>query len=277
MEQIGAPVRVHIIDVGPKNAVNAWIGSARLIETKHSRRRLIRAHVGTVGPQVQQRTVRLSGLPGLPEMTAQVQPKPGRGVVLEFELPPEYDLDGKVARIDLEPGDGLASDDVCWLNLDSSAATRVLVIEAESTRVEELQSGHHLRTALKVLPIGAQGTLHVERRSPTGVLGTSIGRADLVCLVDVPFMPPGNVEALRQRVRAGGGLVIFLGPSIDRDFYNTVLHDRLRPSESLLPVIIGDRVRPGRRPRPDRADPMEPSHLGAPVRPDLWQPVAGRV
>jgi len=41
--------------------------------------------------------------------------------------------------------------------------------------------------------------------------------------------------ALESRVKAGAGLLTFLGPAVQPPFYNTKLHNPLRPTECLLP------------------------------------------
>lgn len=56
-----------------------------------------------------------------------------------------------------------------------------------------------------------------------------------ICLLDVPRLDDSEVEALEEYVRNGGGLAIFLGPQVQRPFYN----DRLfAEGEGLLPLAL---------------------------------------
>lgn len=245
LDQIDAPVRATVIDVGPPQPINGWIAGARVVESPAGDRQFIRVDLGAVGPQIQQRTVKLDNLPDLADQTMQVQLAPDSVAQIDFELPAQYNMRQKVARLSLDPPDALADDDVYWLNLDASSATRILIIEPASTQIEELQPGHHLRTALKVLPIAAPGTLLVDRRTEDEILAPVIRRADLVIMIDVPATPDSNIEALERHVHDGGGLVVFLGPSIDPVFYNTKMHNPLRPARSLLATPVGDLVRVG--------------------------------
>ena len=243
LDATDAQVRVHVFDVGPKTMQNVWIADCRLIERQAPRHRSVRVQLGAVGQEAHRRTVRLMGLPGLPDQQREAQVEPGGLQQLYFELPPEYELSGKVARISIEPPDGLPSDDTYWLNLDSTAATRVLIIEPEVTQVAELQPGFHLRAALEALSDSAQGALQVVRQPPTAVLRDEIQRADAIVMVEAPALSDGDLRTLEERVRSGAGLALFAGPSVDAEFYNTRLQDPLRPRESLLPVRLGELIR----------------------------------
>lgn len=240
LAEFKTPPRVTIVDVGPTHPVNAWIADAKLIENAGTDRRVLRITLGAAGPQVQQRVVRLDNLGAGGEQPRQVELTPGRIASVEFELPPVFASENQVARIRLEPDDALPDDDVYWLNLDKTANTRVLVVEPDSTQIEDLQPGHHLRTALEVLPISNPGSLQIQRMASTEPVAAHFDAADLVILVDVPTLADSDVEALEQYVQRGGGVAVFLGPSVDPNFYNAKMFNPLRASQSLLPVRIGD-------------------------------------
>jgi len=239
-EAIERPIRVNIVDVGMEVAANAWIAEARIVRTGEAPR--IRVQLGAAGPTPLTRTVRRLAIDGLPEDVKPVDITPGRATVIEFDLPKNFDLRGKVAEIQIEPSDGLASDDRYWVNLDRSGAMKVLVIEPETTQVVELQPGFHLRTALGALAATDEGSLILNRRLPTDVLAADLADADVIFMIDTPTLPESNLASLEQRVREGAGLVVFLGGSIDTEFYNTKMHQPLRPTDSLLPVTLGDRI-----------------------------------
>lgn len=239
------PIRVHVIDVGMDPIRNGWIASARHVQTDSGRRRSVRVQVGAVGDEVTERTVRLTRVPGLPEQSQSVELRPGQIAHVEFQVPADSDLRDTIGQVSLDPGDRLPSDDTAWVDLDSRGATRVLVIEPQTTEIEELQPGYHLRTALEALAHVRDGGVRVTRRSDRSVNAEDIQAADVVFLAEARTLLDGVVEALERRVGAGAGVAVFLGPSLDRDFYNTRMHNPLRPSSSLLPVQLKEPV--GRR------------------------------
>ena len=273
LEGIEAPVRAHVIDVGPAAMENTWIVNARIGVTAPGTHPVIRAQVRTAGHETHRRTVRLGGLPGFADQSTTVEVVPGTPAWTEFEVPRDYDLDGKVARLTLEPSDGLPGDDVYWLNLDAGAAITVLVIEPQSTAVAELQPGFHLRTAIQALGSGAQAGLELVRRAETDILAPEIERADVVIMVDVPSLSASDLESLEARVAAGAGLVVFLGPGIDAEFYGTRMFSPLRPHSCLLPLPPGDPPPAAReRRRLTRISGIDWSH---PVLQPLYDPVYG--
>lgn len=237
------PTEVQWIDVSPAVVENAWVADARVVQRRSPARLSIRVRIGAEGSTPQRRTVRLSGLEGLAAQQQQITVDPGTFRTVEFDLPQEISLSGQVAQIDLQPNDGLSEDDCLLLNLDRTAATRVLVIEPQVTQIAELQPAFHLRTALGALDGSVSGGIDVTRRAANAVLADAIRDADVIILADVPRLADGDLQVLEERVRAGAGLAVFLGPSVDSSFYNSRLNDPLRPNESLLPVRLGTAVR----------------------------------
>lgn len=233
----GGAVRVRVVDVGPDRPQNAWIAEARLTAAGADGRRTIRASVSAVAGEALERTVRLT-IPGAPEEARRLAVEPGRVTSLDFEVPAGVDVNGKVARLSLDPADGLPDDDVYWVNLDARGSMRVLVVEPETTHVPELQPGHHLRAALASLSDGGS-TLRVAGRSDRSVRAGDVSDADVVFLADVPSLDPEVLAALENRVKAGGGLAVFTGANADRTFYGTRFHDPLRAGSSLLPGVLG--------------------------------------
>ena len=53
MHDMGMPVRVHVIRVGPERPQNAWIAEAEFNQTEQPLRRAIRVRIGAVGDQAQ--------------------------------------------------------------------------------------------------------------------------------------------------------------------------------------------------------------------------------
>lgn len=236
------PLAVHVVDVGPPVAENAWINAVRLKRAEAQGKRFLRVEVAASGERAQERVVRLEPLVGMPERVEKASVQPGRAVMVEFELPAGTDLSGAVANVSLEPPDALASDDMAWLLVEDATGLEVLVLEVERTQVREMQPGHHLRTALEAL--NAAGVMPMQLRvgSPESVTADEIEVADVILLVDVPSLSDDRMDALRRRVEQGAGLVVFLGPRIDTGFYNTRLYEPLRPVGSILPVQVGEVV-----------------------------------
>ncbi|MEO6054302.1 MAG: BatA domain-containing protein, partial [Chthoniobacterales bacterium] len=238
LDHLKVPVRVHLIHVGVAAPQNAWIADARLIETSNPVRRVIRVQVSCVGDEDQQRSIRITHLPGLPNLSAKVKLNPGRMVQTDIEIPSNYDLKGKVAQIELDPKDSLSSDDQFWLNLDARGLTRVLVIEPQSTQIASLQPGLHLRMALEALGASGNGSLQITQKTQDTVTGQDITPADIIFMVNVPKLSDNTLLQIENRVRAGGGLVIFLGPSVELPFYNTKLFNPSKPAEGLSPAPL---------------------------------------
>lgn len=65
---------------------------------------------------------------------------------------------------------------------------------------------------------------------------------EAVFLCDVSRITVGEARALRQFVEAGGGLIIFLGPRINRQAYNESLGTSVRDGVDLLPGLLKEPV-----------------------------------
>jgi len=189
--------------------------------------------------------------PQPPELTRTVIVQPGRAARVEFSLPQGFDEGPAGGAADIlvriEPGDGLPDDDVFWLTFDNPGAARVLVIEPAAAS-EDLAAGVHLRAALDALSragsVGAPGRpLHVIRRTPEDAGPTDVSAANVILLADVPRLPESTVLAIEESVKAGGGLGVFLGPSVDLEFYNQRLTGLL--AARLNDVVEADATRTG--------------------------------
>lgn len=232
-EELKIPVTVKVIDVGPSAPRNAWIAGARLVEA--GGRQLLQVRVGSSGSEPQERTVRLKQLPGLGNLWQKFNLAPGAFAEVNLPVPADFDFSGKIAELLLEPRDALPDDDQFWLNLDARPSVRVLLLEPESTQIETLQPGYHLRVALGVIGQGEGGAVQVTRRRPDAVAPADFANADLVVLANVGQLSDERLLALEGRIKTGAGLLVFLGPAVQPAFYNAKLHNPLRPAESLLP------------------------------------------
>ncbi|MEO6848935.1 MAG: BatA and WFA domain-containing protein [Chthoniobacterales bacterium] len=236
------PVHVHLVDVGVTSPQNAWISNVHLIESFNPAKRVIRVQVGCVGDEGQKRNVIITHLPGLPNQNQKVSLVPGQLVQVDIEIPVTYDLKGKVAQIELDPKDSLPSDDRAWLNLDTRGTTKVLMIEPESTQVASLRPGLHLRMALEALAYAGNGNLKISQKTPALVSTQDLADADVIFMVNVPQLSDTTLAALENRVRAGAGLVVFLGPSVQPPFYNNKLFNPAHPVDGLSPAPLTNLV-----------------------------------
>lgn len=238
------PLNLSVMDVGPVAPANAWIVDARLVE-KRGGGRVIRIRAGAAGTDFEERRIRLTGLSGLDDYVEQVTLHDGRIETIEFPLPAAYTLDRQVARIQLEPPDAMPEDDVYWLNLDPRADFEVLVVEPHRTVVETLQPGFHLRTALDAIVEDGKHALNVRRVTPQELAADDLAAAHAVFMVDVPDLSDALANALDYHVRAGTGLAVFMGPSVNPEFYNT--HWARPDGGGLLPAPLGSVLRFDRR------------------------------
>jgi hypothetical protein len=230
--------RVQVIDVGPGGAQNAWIAGARVIQREVSDERLIRVELGCVGESRQARTLRLRGVAGLGDEAQDVVLSPGRRTSVDFKIPTSVNLAGQVAELRLEPADALPDDDHFFLNLDVPWALRVLLIEPEPSGPGPQTSGLFLRKGLDVLTATDKNAVDLVSRSSASIAPADVRRADVVLLAGVPKLSDAVLESLEGRVRAGAGLVVFLGNGLDPSFYTQKLFKPLQPAEGLLPVPL---------------------------------------
>lgn len=232
--EIGLPVSVKIVDVGPAAPRNAWIAGARLMESESAR--YLNVRLGASGGEPLERSVRVAKPDDLSAISQQATVPGGGFVEVSLPLPSGYDLSGQIAELVIEPRDGLPHDDVFWLDLSTSGGVRVLLIEPETTQIESLQPGHHLRTAL-----GVMKDVSVIRRTPEAVSDADFSDCDVVVLVNVPQLTDPQTLALESRVHSGGGLLVFLGPAAQTAYYNEKLGKLMpRPLGQLSQTGGGD-------------------------------------
>jgi hypothetical protein len=272
LKDLPVPVRVHLVDVGVTAAQNAWITSTRLLQSSQPARRALRVDVATVGAE-QERTVFVTGITGMAERSQAVTLSPGRPTSVDFELPVGLDLRGQVAHIRLEPADALPSDDQFFLALDQQAALRILLVGPDAGSESGSRPGLHLQTAVEVLGATANRSLELASRTSITATPRDFEEADLVLLAGIPDLTEAQLAALEGRVRSGGGLVFFLGPTVKAPFYNNRLYRPLQPSEGLLPLPLKEVAEP--LPPRESPAPLSSIHWTHPLLAPLYDPVLG--
>jgi hypothetical protein len=128
-------------------------------------------------------------------------------------------------------GDAVEADNVRYFAAQIPAAFPVLVIDASP----EGDDGFYLRNALS--PGGKNLAGWTPQVEPPSFLRRHEDLANyaVICLLDVPRLDDAEVEALETYVRGGGGLAIFLGGQVQRDFYNQQFY---RDGEGILPAPL---------------------------------------
>lgn len=230
------PVRVRVLDVGPGAARNGWIADARLLGPDGGDR-LLRVEASCVG-ETQERTVRLSGVTGLADDSQAVTLRPGQVTRIDFRVPAGVSLAGQIAELRLEPTDALSADDTYYANLGAGASLRVLLVEPETPGPDGRAVGLYLRAGFEALGAAGRHALTLTGRTSANASAGDFAKADLVVLAGVPRLAGDAHDALASRIRAGAGLVVFLGDGLDLAFYNVTLHNPAQPAESLLPVAL---------------------------------------
>ena len=238
-----APAQVRVVDVGPGNPANAWIASARVLDLGLERGHLLVAEVGSVGSAAGERSIRLTGVAGLADEVQPLKLQPGRNQRVAFRLPPGTMLDGQVAVLRLEPADALPSDDTLYVPLDRAGATRVLLVEPETSGADGRPVGLFIRAALAALDANQKETLDVAVKPVAAVAAEDIRRAEVVVLAGAVALPATALASLETQVRAGAGLIVFVGPSPAVDFFNQRLHRPLQPAEGLTPFALTGTLR----------------------------------
>jgi hypothetical protein len=266
----GDRLHVQVIDVGPGNPTNAWIAGARLIERGAGEDLVMRVAIGCTGGAGEARNVRLTGIDGATDDVQEATLTPGRTAHVDFRIPASLPLAGQVAEIRLEPEDALPSDDRYYLNLDMAWALRLLLVEPAPDVPEQPGTGRFLRDALDALARAGNHSLRLTSRSATSVTPADVDHADLAILAGVPKLPDEAATALDKRVRAGAGLIVFLGPLIDVDTYRRQFFHAVQSAEGLLPLSPLAGPSPFKQGGPDELRQIRWSHpLLAPLRDPL--------
>lgn len=231
-------VRVRMIDVGAGDVANAWIAGAHLRESGAGGGRALHVQLSATGAGPQTRTLRLGSLREGPDQTRRVVIEPGSPLDVKIDLPASRREQDGIARLSLEPEDALPSDDAFHLHLGSRAGLRILVVEGHTTEVEQLRPAFHLVTALEALSASREQAFEIVQHNAAELEPETIDAANVIFLADVPEFSTESVRALQDRVWAGAGLGVFLGPEVREEFYNTKLFNPLSPADSLLPFTV---------------------------------------
>jgi hypothetical protein len=236
LKELPNSVRVKVVETGSGSSHNAWIANVQLFQFGDDEDRWVRAEVGCNSESNVARSIRLTGITGVADDAQPVALKPGQLARVDFRIPAGLNLQGQVAELRLEPTDALASDDVYYLNLDTTWALRVLLVEPEALGPDGRRVGLFLQTGMKALAGAKNQSLDVMSRTSASVTASDVQKADLILLAGVPELADGVLESLELRVRSGAGLALYLGPQLKPGFANQKLYRSQQPAEGLLPL-----------------------------------------
>jgi hypothetical protein len=237
-DAVNRPLKVRLLDVGPKTPVNGWIRRAMVLENEDGKM-VLRVEMQSVGLDNMDRNLRVEGIPGRAAVDTPVRLRIGETAILTFELPDPEEWTGNIVKISLLPEDSFAVDDHYSLVLNSSGSQSILVVDQDNEATNGDRSGHYLRTALQSLRRTNRSTWYVRHVSPADLTEEDIRQAGVIFLVNTTPLSRTLTDALVSQVRAGAGLAIFVGNGADPAFYNQVLFNGSNPEESIAPFMLG--------------------------------------
>jgi hypothetical protein len=147
------------------------------------------------------------------------------------------DAGGAVVEAEL-PGDSLAGDNRAYLALDVRAARRVLLVDGEPDVAEPLNSEtFYLLRAMDPSADKSYGN-SIDVVPADRLIEMGLDNYDAVIMANVGDLQTPAVQALEKYVRAGGGLAIYTGDRVSRDFYRELYAG----GAGLCPVLLGMNV-----------------------------------
>ncbi len=173
------------------------------------------------------------------------QIQPGETVTRRFRV--TFPTAGAHQLQALLESDSVETDNVSYFACQVPGEFPVLLIDGSRAG----DDGYFLRTALN--PGGASKPGWNPQVEPPSFLRKhdQLGKFAAICLLDVARLDETEVVALEAYVEQGGGLGIFLGPQVQRLFYNERLY---RDATGLLPVpldVPSQLLRDGDQAKPD--------------------------
>lgn len=231
--ELGERCKVTIVDAANPKAANGWIAEAAYLPAESGTVAAVEVQLRAVA-NVQERTVRLTGIAGREDVSRTVTLDPQQPLTVTFELPADFDPKGKTAEVVLDPPDALPSDDRAYMTFDAGPALDVLIVEGRDRAGAGNTKSFALRTALESLSSDAR-PIQVVAKKFNEVQAADFAAVEAAFWVDVPQLSDSAFDALVARVRGGMGFGLFLGPDVDVEFYNRRMIDPLDRTKSLLP------------------------------------------
>ncbi|MBK8916024.1 MAG: BatA domain-containing protein [Phycisphaerales bacterium] len=196
---------------------------------------VVRATIANFGPQrVESLDARVeidgAGLPPVP--VPPIEPGAQVAISLEVTFP---DAGYRELSLGVRGADGFPIDDARRITTRVQDAVSVLIVNGAPSADPQMDEAHLLRSALAPPGPFSSGN-RVEVIDPRELDGAALDPYDCVILCNVPPPSDGAVQALERFVRAGGGLIVFLGhEAADVEAFNEAL---FRRGAGLLPLAL---------------------------------------
>lgn len=154
--------------------------------------------------------------------------------------------------------DRLAGSPVSYFTLQAEDKIKVLIVDGDPQTSLVASETFFLTRALNPEGGGEASPFAPTVMIPEGLGSAALDSYQAVVLCNLPAIPDAVLPRLKEFVRRGGGLLIFLGDRVDANDYNQKLFDA---SPSILPARIRDKriVAAGSPEKIDRIDLKHPA------------------
>ncbi len=249
-------LRVLLVNVGQPTPANMAVTSLKVpgglpVAGTNSP---VRATIANYSAQPA-KLMQLSLVAGQRSPVAKSIPTVGEHLEVSVDVEAEF-LHAGDERILMEiPPDALPIDNVRFATVEVVNAIRVLIVNGEPSADEYEDEVSLLRTALRPEGEVFSGQ-EISVVDEAGLEATDLSGFHAVILANVYRVVPKEAESLERFVKAGGGLILFLGDQVDAVAYNADLH---RDGAGLLPGKLGETIQPAESSRLVVVDRLHPA------------------
>jgi hypothetical protein len=238
-------IELYLIDVGAKDPKNTSLGDLRLSHQVLSRQGNLQLEVPLSrvgGEETAEVAVYLLDDKGQPQKKGQtIRPlRPDTTDTVQFRVP-LGDPGTYHGLVRLLNDDALAEDNVRYFTAEVRRARQVLIAAPEPAE----GYAFFLKQALDPEPLRRAGQARFDVRvvSLEQLAKVELSEFAAVCLLDPTTLTPVSAEKLRDYVKAGGGLAIWLGHNASLKDFNT------GATRELLPGALGQQWNAGNNSR----------------------------
>jgi hypothetical protein len=231
--ELAKSASLFVVDLGQTDCENAAITSLRAMEPYATVNATLNfeAEVVNYGRQAHRQPIQW-WVDGQQEKEDFVDLQPGKqagsSFQWRFDLPGDHSIEARLL------GDALEIDNHRWLAVRVQPAVEVLVLNGDGAEA----AARYLTKALNPEAEGNSSPIHVRLAAENALLETNLSQYDAVFASNVAQFTSAEAQALARFVRAGGGLVFFLGDRVQATSYNQELGGGRGGTEALLPVEL---------------------------------------
>jgi hypothetical protein len=233
-------LRLVLIQVGEREPANTAVLDLGLVSAQTVAGSLasLRASLANYSPQAVRMglDVTVGNVPQPAPVTTELAA--GQTANLEWEVPfprPGFEL----VRAQMPP-DALPIDNTRYLAVDVLHAIRILIVNGEPSSDAYEDETTFLTTALRP-PGDLFSGNELEVIDETELPQVNLAGFHLVILANVYRVSEAVAESLGQFVRAGGGILVFVGDQVDVELYNATLY---RNGTGWLPARFNEIAKP---------------------------------